>query len=198
VKLFDEDVWPTIDPDDLWIYDKLILSRKLGYICGPVGTPVPQPGQYIVRPVTNLLGMGRGARIIHIENDTDHLTPSHFWCEVFTGRHLTVDYVAGEQTLCVEGFRSSRKLYKWDRWEVVDDRVPLPSILTPLVKYGTINCEFIGGNLIEAHLRGNPDFHDGEQEIHVVWEGEDTTPPPGMTFVESSEYKRLGFFVPER
>jgi hypothetical protein len=195
VKTLDEDVWHTIDPDDLWVYDKLILARKMGYVCGPVGTSVPTPGQYIVRPITNILGMGRGARIIHIDEDTDHLAPSHFWCEVFTGRHLTVDYHYGEQVLCVEGFRTSKKLYKWDRWEVVDDRVPLPGILAPLTKYGPMNCEFIGGHLIEAHLRGNPDFN-GESEVHVVWEGDDISPPPGMTFVESKDYKRLGFFVP--
>jgi len=30
-------VWETIDPDELWAMDKLILSRKLGYVCGPTG-----------------------------------------------------------------------------------------------------------------------------------------------------------------
>lgn len=198
VKTFDEDVWPTIDPNDLWVYDKLILSRKLGYVCGPTGTSVPSPGEYIVRPITNLLGMGRGAKIHTIHEGTDHLPLSHFWCEVFTGRHLTVDYVDGEQVLCVEGFRSSRKLYKWDRWVAVDDRVPLPEILAPLTKYGTINCEFIDGKLIEVHLRSNPDFSEQEHELHVVWEGDDVVPPPGMIFVESKDYKRLGFFVSER
>ena len=34
-------VWKKVDPDDIWVMDKLILSRKLGYNCGPVGQDVP-------------------------------------------------------------------------------------------------------------------------------------------------------------
>jgi len=40
-------VWQTVDPNDIWVMDKLILSRKLGYTCGPVGLDVPVPGVYI-------------------------------------------------------------------------------------------------------------------------------------------------------
>ena len=29
----EDDVWKNIDPDDIWVLDKLILSRKLGYNC---------------------------------------------------------------------------------------------------------------------------------------------------------------------
>ena len=33
-----EDIyWKTADPDELWVMDTLILSRKLGYKCGPAG-----------------------------------------------------------------------------------------------------------------------------------------------------------------
>jgi len=58
--------WNHIHPNDLWVYNKLILSRVLGYNCGPVGTAVPKPDFYIVRPSMNLLGMGRFARIEYI------------------------------------------------------------------------------------------------------------------------------------
>lgn len=192
----DEDVWPSLPPEDLWVYDKLILSRKLGYACGPTGVRVPCPNEYIVRPITNLCGMGRGARILYLTDKTDHLPYGYFWCETFEGRHLSVDYVDGEQTLCVEGFRSSSKLYKWDKWVITEDRVPYHPILHTLTgKYQTINCEFIGDKLIEIHLRGNPDFQVNTNEIIVVWEGDDTTPPEGMKFVEAKDFKRLGFFV---
>jgi len=66
-------VWKTADPDDLWVMDKLILSRKLGYNCGPVGLDVPTPGYYIVRPCVNMLGLGLGAQKVWLECETVHV-----------------------------------------------------------------------------------------------------------------------------
>lgn len=189
----DELPWRELDVDDLWIYDKLILARKLNYVCGPVGNDVPKPDNYIVRPCVNFMGMGYGAKIRWIEDDTDHLPKGYFWCEVFEGRHLSVDYVDGEQVLCVEGFRNpDDPLYKWKKWEQVNDTVPYPSILKVFPR---VNCEFIDGNLIEVHLRHNPDFRHESDVVIPVWEGEDTTPPKGMKFVKDDEHKRLGFFI---
>ncbi len=31
------DEWNHIHSEDLWVYNKLFLSRRLGYTCGPVG-----------------------------------------------------------------------------------------------------------------------------------------------------------------
>jgi hypothetical protein len=69
----DDEVWFDCHIDDLWVFDKLILSRKLGYVCGPIDAYVPEPDHYIVRPCVNPAGMGRGATIEYIEKDTDHL-----------------------------------------------------------------------------------------------------------------------------
>ena len=93
--------WKNADPEDLWIFDKLIVARKLGYSCGPAGTDVLSPDHYIVRPCVNIPGMGRGASIQWIEQDTDHLKDGHFWCELFKGRHISVDYKDGQQVLAV-------------------------------------------------------------------------------------------------
>ena len=142
--------------------------------------------------------MGIGANIFWIDKDTAHLAPGHFWSERFNGRHLSVDYLNAKQVLCVEGFRDKEnELYRWERWERTNDVVPFPSILYSLnQEYRFINCEFIGDKLIEVHLRHNPDFTDNEQVIYPVWKGQDTTPPEGMKFVESPDYKRIGFFKP--
>jgi hypothetical protein len=43
------DEWNNIHHDDLWIYNKLFLSRVLGYTCGPSGTTVPKSDFYIKR-----------------------------------------------------------------------------------------------------------------------------------------------------
>lgn len=189
----EDNFWEQCDVNDLWIYDKLILSRKLGYTCGPVGVDVPKPDNYIVRPITNILGMGRGAEIVFIENDTEHLSLGYFWCEVFEGQHLSVDYFNGEQFLCVEGTRDHiEPLFKWKKWKRVNDNIPFPSIL-PIYPY--MNCEFIGNKLIEVHVRKNPNFDHGGDIIYPVWKGQDTTPPQGMKYVEAPEYKRAGFFI---
>ena len=194
----DSDVWPQVDPNYLWIFDKLILARKLGYVCGPAGVNVPQPDNYIVRPITNIEGMGRGAEVVWLEDDTSHLTPGMFWCEVFTGQHLSIDYVNQNQVLCVLGVREpGAPLYKWERWVKVDNKIPFPDLLKDL-PYENINVETIDGNIIEVHLRLNPDFDNDYAAIFPVWEGESTVPPPGYKFKDDRDYKRLGFFVPLR
>ena len=50
----EEDIyWQNAEPDERWLYDKLILSRKIGYTCGPSGIDVPKPNFYIVKPCVN-------------------------------------------------------------------------------------------------------------------------------------------------
>ena len=191
----DDDAWFDCHEDDLWIFDKLILSRKLGYVCGPIDAYVPEPDHYIVRPCVNPAGMGRGATIEYIERDTDHLPAGYFWCEIFHGRHLSVDYYRGNQKLVTEGFRNKdNPLWKFNRWLRVDDEIDYPDILNELKgNYPTSNCEFIGDNLIEVHLRGN--YEMGKfSEIVPVWEGEEQSIMEGYTYVEHKDFNRLGFW----
>ena len=193
---YDNEVWPTVDVDDLWLYDKLILSKKLGYTCGPAGVEVPEPNTYIIRPITNIEGMGQGAYADILIDKTTHLSPGYFWCEYFMGRHLSVDYTDGKQIFCAEGF-GCIDFTKWFKWERATDIVSLPSILEPFVdKYPHMNCEFVGDKLIEVHLRHSSDFPPGVDVLYPVWEGDDATPPDGMKFIPNPDYKRLGFFIP--
>ena len=97
----DDLTWLNCHPEDLWIFDKLILSRVLGYTCGPSGLKVPKPDFYCIRPITNTLGMGRHARIEWIEDSTDAYHPGEFWCEVFRGEHISVDYAEKRPILSV-------------------------------------------------------------------------------------------------
>jgi cell surface protein SprA len=39
--------WNMCLPEDLWIFDKLIVAKKAGHLCGPRGIPVPKPGEKI-------------------------------------------------------------------------------------------------------------------------------------------------------
>jgi hypothetical protein len=195
------DEWNAIHHNDLWIYNKLQLSRVLGYNCGPTGTTVPRPDFYIVRPSINFLGMGRYAEIKWIENSTDHLYPSDFWCQIFKGEHLSVDFYNQEAKLVVKGYKDEDDpLYKWKKWEKIDKNVEFPSILANLEgKYDWINCEFIDGNLIEVHIRQNPDFRYDNQIAIPIWDEKlDENVTKNALYVQDSEYDtygRRGIFV---
>ena len=188
------DEWNSIHSEDLWVYNKLFLSRVLGYTCGPVGTTVPKPDFYIVRPMVNLLGMGRFARQEWIENHTDKFHPSEFWSEIFEGEHLSVDFRNKKAELIVLGTRSQKEpYYKWNKWEKVNREVSFPDILNSLKgNYEWINCEFIGNKLIEVHFRQNPDFRYGNSVAIPVWDNEKIE---NMTFVKDSDYLRKGFYI---
>ena len=198
----EETIWSIIEPNDLWVLDKLILSRYLGYSCGPIGTPVPSPGEYIVRPVINALGMGISAEILFLEGCTDNLKPGHFWCEVFKGKHNSYDFYRGNQILAVEGIKAdSRDLVKWDKWIRVDSEFALPSFLKILsLKYDYLNVETVDGNIIEVHFRANPDFWHSNSypasEVIPVWKLNksyiDNMIDQGYDFILDEDYRTMG------
>ena len=191
----EDKVWKTINPDYIWVMDKLILSKKLGYKCGPTGIDVPEPGYYIVRPCVNALGLGLGAKKVWLEKDTTHLPHGYFWCEWFEGRHLSIDYKNKKQVLCVEGHKQKDTFTKWDKWIKTDDELPFPNILKDLTDIELINCEYIGDKLIEVHLRHNEDFSDNITEFIPVWKGQDTT-LKGYTYRDYPDvHGRIGAFI---
>ena len=197
-KHYEDVAWKNANNDDLWVFDKLIVARKLGYNCGPTGVDVNKPGTYIVRPCVNILGMSRCAYFTEIEKDTTHLPEGHFWCEIFQGRHISVDYRHGSQTLAVEGFRKAGDpLWKFSKWKKVDDVISLPQIFFPLIeRYEYINVEYINGNCIEAHLRPNHDFIHGNTIAIPVWnESEEIEDTKGLEFWSSPDYNRKGFWI---
>ena len=190
-------VWKTIDPDDIWVLDKLILSRKMYYNCGPVGLDVPHPGYYIVRPCVNMIGLGLGSQKLWLECDTTHLPVGHFWCEWFEGRHLSIDYHWGKQALAVEGNKPDNTFTKWNDWIKVSDRIRLPECIRHYgEKYEWINCEFIGGRLIEVHFRHNEDFEGNIKHFIPVWAGEEINPSEGYTYkVYPDVHGRIGAYI---
>ena len=189
--------WDNIHSSDLWIYNKLFLSRVLGYTCGPVGTTVPKPDFYIVRPSINLLGMGRYARKEWISRYTDMHHPAEFWCEIFYGEHLSVDFYKKESKLVVVGEKNEEDpLYKWEKWTKIDHSVKFPEVLNDLKgDYDWINCEFVDGRLIEVHFRQNPDFRYGNSVAIPVWNDEKIENIEGYTFIKDQDYRRKGFLV---
>jgi len=69
-----------------------------------------------------------------------------------------------------------------------------PKWLTNIAtQYKTINIEYIGGKVIEVHLRGNPDPFDKGDFLKPVYEGDEID----GEFVEAPEplVGRLGFIA---
>jgi len=193
------DEWSFIHSKDLWVYNKLFLSQVLGYTCGPAGLQVPNPGFYIVRPSINFMGMGRFTRLEYLEKDTEHLHPSEFWCEVFEGEHLSIDYQYQKPKLIVKGERKEYDLFhKWSKWYKVERNIKFPKVLKQLVgKYEWINCEFIGDKLIEVHFRRNPDFRYGNSIAIPVWDHEEFIDEDlsKYKYIKDKDYHRLGFWI---
>jgi hypothetical protein len=190
----DVDVWNFIEPDDLWIYDKLILARKLNYYCGPAGTLPKMPGKYIVRPCVNFLMMSRGARVdTFLPNEKYFdVPPGYFWCERFYGRHLSFDFYNGEQVLAVEGFRNDPdRLDRFSKWQKCEDELTLPDFLVTISKkYEWLNVECIGDKIIEVHLRYNDDFEGHSAKTIVpVWK---------ENFYKSECGDRVGFILEDK
>jgi hypothetical protein len=196
----DTEVWERVEPTDAWLFDKLLVSYRLGYECGPVGVPVPRPDLYVVRPCVNVLGMGRGAYIAYLEDDTSHLPTGSFWCERFVGRHLSVDYRDAKPYQVTEGFRGDGDpLWRFREW------VRLPIAEAPLLPYPIqawteayrdINVEYVGAWPIEVHLRRDENFDEGWQRLVPVWKDElPRQAPPGMRYIEAPDFHRRGFFV---
>lgn len=188
-QISDADVWEFINPDDLWIYDKLILSKKLRHECGPAGVAPRWISNYVVRPCVNFKMMGHGATIQHLTPDSYDIPHGYFWCEMFNGRHLSFDFHLGKQVLAVEGFRDDpNDLTRFSKWTKVNDQFELPLILQQIAdRYAYLNVETVGGKVIEVHLRYNDDFrnHDGDTII-PIWKDNFYSSPCG---------DRLGFIV---
>jgi len=195
----DKDVWATCPTDYLWIYDKLILARKNGYLAGPAGIAVPKPSWYIVRPITNIRMMSRGATKQWLTpNDTDKIPDGYFWTEWFDGRHTSVDFHYGIPKLVVEGFRDdANRLDRFSRWERINEQYSFPKVLGKLWRLTPwLNVEYVDGKIIEVHLRWNDDFSNHNSNvIYPVWKEYTQPQPKNTTWYPSPGGDRLGFWI---
>jgi hypothetical protein len=166
-------------PEYRWVFNKLDLSLRLNYNAGPAGVAVSTPGEYIVRPIYNLSGMGVGAEIKYLDIDDYNLPAGHFWCERFHGNHITINWKKEQGTFVPAetaiGFREyGVPLYKFSKWKLLDNipsEIRLPDFVND-IKIEKINTEFIGDKLIEIHLRWGIDFPEGASELIPVWKDE--------------------------
>jgi hypothetical protein len=194
-------------------FNKLYLSARLEYDCGPGGVPPSKSGFYCVRPIYNLGGMGVGARKQWIEaGDISGVEPGYFWCEWFDGDQYSVSYNAADlfsydQISCYKAERDVDQLFRFKRWIRCDHTFTIPFTLDrELMMSGVevINIELIGEKVIELHFRDTPD--PDYDELIPVWSDEqqvvDIYRKLGYTFIEAPDNsnghlatQRLGFMV---
>lgn len=175
------------------LYNKLDLSLRLGYNAGPAGVPVPETGEYVIRPIINLSGMGATAYIQELQKDKDHdVPPGYFWCERFYGRHVSVNYSWRKAELypinACEGFNDGASLYRFNRWIKLDEipEYQLPTWITDTMSCCHINIEFIDGKIIEMHGRHGVDFPANAKELIPVWK--DTEMDQHLMYNETKDW----------
>lgn len=188
-------------------FNKLHVADMLGHVCGPGGVPVPYSGQFVVRPVINLYGMGAGASIQHLSPLQPHsVGPGQFWCELFLGDHVSYELTWVNDSWIVTSAwiarRSSDQLWLFDKWCRTDKHIAVPAIFDRLKDCGDINIETIGDRIIEVHLRSTPD-PTCWCEVIPVWKNKNeqliTQLHHTHVFVDSPDYVhstdlvRLGF-----
>lgn len=192
----DVDCWDICKPKHLWIFDKLIVAKLLGYNAGPAGVPITKPGEYVIRPIMNLHMMGRGA---FIGDEKSDVPDGFFWQERFTGRHISIDFYRGKQVLCVEGFRKDfNQLDRFCMWKkIYDFPFEIPRLFKPILNtYDWVNFELVGGKIIEVHLRYNDDFlHHTSEVIYPVWKEKVRALKPDEEFFPNDCGDRLGFII---
>jgi hypothetical protein len=173
----DADAWQRY-PQLRWIYDRLQLCERLGYQCGPAGVAPPIDGQWFIKPQINLCGMGLGAQL-YIGQP---IPAGYFWMPCFEGQQLSVDLQLSKHSLytvrevLTVAYEHGRPRW-WTRLPAAPeylDRVIPTWLLIELRMAGVdkFNIEFVGGKIIEMHLRWGHDFdaapHDAKY-AKVIW-----------------------------
>lgn len=165
VEMEDADAW-LANPKHRWVYDRLLVADTQAYAHAPLGV-TPSHFPVIVKPITNLYGMGIGARRVSAAKDLIY-APGMMWAAPLEGRHVSTDLLVdrGEVMWSAQatGFPSD-KFGRFDLWALHSQAVEpeLSTIRSWLKAYladyaGPLNAELIGSQIIEVHLRLSTDW----------------------------------------
>lgn len=201
---WDDKAWLKYPQYHKW-FNKLYVAEYFGYDCGPAGVSVSKEGNYVVRPIYNLLGMGVNAAVLYLTpRDTHYIQPGYFWVEYFSGTHYSVDYIKKDgkfQQICnFIGVNRPENLSRFLSWTQCDHQFKLPKVLEDLdVEH--LNVEAIDDNIIEVHLRPGFNHMIQYQELIPVFEFQEAY-KPGYKFIREYDdadgwltSKRLGYLV---
>lgn len=168
-----------------------------------MGVPIPSIGDYVVKPITNVAGMGVGSSVHTNVTNTIPYQAGYFWVELLTGDHISVDYQYGVPCLVLKGEHHPHETTKfslWSRLATIDAPILPPSIQSVCEQYPQFNAEFIGGTVIEVHCRvgGDSWIFDDPTVAGIIPVWEDGIVNSDDEFVPSLETAcetRLGFKI---
>ena len=93
---YDNRVYAQVPVADRWALNKLHLSERLGYVCGPIGVSPPE-GRFCLRPINSIRGLGAGGwfdvNIDYGAGEVMPIIPGYFWTEWFTGDHRFTHFI---------------------------------------------------------------------------------------------------------
>jgi hypothetical protein len=172
-----DDVVIPIDDPTAWrlypryrdVYSKLFICESQGIPNGPHGV-APAGFPVFSKPSTNLHGMGIGGQVIRSAAELEaHFTPGHMWMALLTGRHVSTDValVRGRPRWWRHSTGKALPGGMFDYWTVhAHPRPRLERYLGSWMRRylrgftGIVNCETIGGKIIECHLRMSEQWVD--------------------------------------
>jgi len=179
--IYDYEAFDLLDPADRWIYDKVDLSTQLGYYCGAHGTQPDVPGDYVVRPVTSLHGMGTGG-FFKVTLDDWLEEPGYFWCEWFIGPHHWTQYINDVAVSHAIGILNNSGILECAQLPVAQ----APDLPAPLQNFSRyMLAERIGDNVIECV----PRFMTGNAQRRFVADYKQIDP---MYTLKNDERVRYG------
>lgn len=139
------------------LYNKKYIAESQHLLCGDQINDENIDFPVIVRPVTNLYGMGLGAYYLY---EKKQIKKTDFWCEILKGLHISVDIFYNSFGIngYIAFYGKSDELFTFSYWEYLPN-YKLPNniinwIHNNLRDYnGVFNIEIIGDKIIECHLR---------------------------------------------
>jgi len=145
-----------------WIYNKLTVAERMGYECGPSGTPITKPGFYCVRPIMSCAGYGSGGFLkFHAKQTQKGITqpeykPGYFWCKWFEGWHGWTDFTDDVPVYECGGRYCNNEMILQHRPPI--SLTELPEQLKVISKHMLV--EHIGGKIIEVSPRHQIMIHN--------------------------------------
>ena len=164
----DGDAWAWY-PKYKWVYNKLEIAERQGFVCGPHGL---QPPSFPVfsKPVFNMRGMGVGSRVMRtLEEYKAFQRPGHIWMPQLKGERVPSDaaVVNGKVYWWRHATGIPLKGGTFDYWIIhAEPRPELEAYCGAWLERnlkgytGMANFETIGGRIIECHLRFTDQWPD--------------------------------------
>lgn len=198
----DGDAWKWY-PDYKWVYNKLEVAERQGFVCGPHGLEPPSFPVFS-KPVFNMRGMGIGSRVIKTMRDYKaYQKPGHIWMPICEGEHISTDFavVDGKPVWWRHAYGEALEGGMFDHWVVLAENKPEIEaycgewLQRNLAGYtGMVNIETIGAKIIEVHLRFAdqwPDLYGGRPWVEAliglyrdkVWTFDEPDPRTGYSVV---------------